>query len=58
MRSDELKRIAVGRIALKRRDRLVHEMTAALPEARVTKQILDDHTSRVVTFDLLSTEER
>jgi hypothetical protein len=58
MRSDQFKRIVAGAVALERRDAAVAELAAALPEARVIQRIIDDHTSRVVTFELLSTEER
>ena len=38
-------------------DAFLERLTDALPEARVIRQITDDHTSRVITFELL-TEER
>ena len=44
-------------IALPSREAHVQQLAAALPEARVIKAVLDDHTSRVITFELL-TEER
>jgi hypothetical protein len=36
------------------REAHVHALTAALPEARIIKSVLDDHTSRVITFELFS----
>ncbi len=57
MKSDAFKRIADGAVVTEDRETRVAELTAALPEARVIKQICDDHTSRVITFELL-TEER
>jgi hypothetical protein len=57
------KRSAIQRIAADgaavapaSREAHVQQLTAALPEARVIKSILDDHTSRVITFELLSEE--
>jgi|KBSMisStaDraftv2_1062788.scaffolds.fasta_scaffold1618522_2 hypothetical protein len=54
----EVKRIADAAVRIADdRDAFVVALTAALPEARVIKQVTDDHTSRVITFELL-TEER
>lgn len=39
------------------REAHVQQLTAVLPEARVIKSVLDDHTSRVITFELLSSPE-
>jgi hypothetical protein len=44
-------------IAVADRDAFVERLRAELPEARVIKQVADDHTSRVITFELLTTEE-
>jgi hypothetical protein len=53
----KIKRIAdEGAVALAKREAFVHEVTAALPEARVIQRIIDDHTSRVITFEQLSAE--
>jgi len=57
MRNESLRRIVDGAVALGDRDAVVERLTAALPEARVIKQVTDDHTSRVITFELL-TEQR
>jgi hypothetical protein len=53
----EVKRIADGSVPIADRDEFVARLTAALPEARVIKQVTDDHTSRVITFELLTAEE-
>jgi len=53
----EVKRLADGAVAIADHDALVARLTAALPEARVIKQVTDDHTSRVITFELLTAEE-
>jgi hypothetical protein len=52
-----MKRIADGVVPVADRDAFVVRLTAALPEARVIKQVTDDHTSRVITFELLTAEE-
>ena len=57
LRNQAFRRIVDGAVALEERDAFVERLTAALPEARVIKQVHDDHTSRVITFELL-TEER
>jgi Mn-containing catalase len=57
MQNDPLKRIADGAVALDLGDAIVVELTARLPEARVIQRITDDHTSRVITFELLTAEE-
>jgi hypothetical protein len=44
-------------VAFEDGDVVLERLTDALPEARVIRQITDDHTSRVITFELL-TEER
>ena len=57
LRNDTMRRIVDGTVAIEDRDAFVARLTAALPEARVIKQVTDDHTSRVITFELL-TEQR
>jgi len=51
------KHIADGVVAVEDRDAFVARLTAELPEARVIKQIIDDDTARVITFELLTVEE-
>jgi len=53
------RRLAAGEVVLDDHDAFVARLTAALPEARVIKQISEDDTSRVITFELLTaaTEE-
>lgn len=58
MSKREFKKIGDGEVALAKRDALVTQLTAALPEARVIKRVLDDHTSRAITFALLSKDSR
>jgi hypothetical protein len=43
-------------VAFEDGDVFLEQLTDALPEARVIRQVNDDHTSRVITFELL--EER
>jgi hypothetical protein len=50
----EPKRIADGVVTYADRDALLERLTAELPEARVIQQIIDDDTSRVITFELLT----
>jgi hypothetical protein len=57
MRNEAFRRIVDGIVPIDDRDAVVERLTAALPEARVIKQVADDHTARVITFELL-TEER
>ena len=57
MKRDDKKRIVDRVVALEDRDAFLARLTAALPEARVIKQIIDDDTSRVITFELLTTAE-
>jgi hypothetical protein len=57
MSTKEVKRIVEGAVAVADRDAFVARLTAALPEARVIKQVTDDHTSRVITFELLTAED-
>jgi hypothetical protein len=52
----DLKTLVDGVMALEEHDALVERLTAALPEARVIKQVADDHTARVITFELLTQE--
>jgi hypothetical protein len=52
-----LKNIVDSAVALEENEAFVARLTAELPEARVIKQVTDDHTARVITFELL-TEER
>ena len=54
MRNQTFRRIVDGAVAIEDRDAFVERLTAALPEARVIKQVTDDHTSRVITFELLT----
>lgn len=56
MSKPERKRITEHAVAVDQRHAAVAELTAALPEARVIKRVIDDHTSRVITFELLSAE--
>lgn len=56
MSKQEHKRIVDGAVAYAERDVFVARLTAALPEARVIQRVIDDHTSRVITFELLSEE--
>jgi hypothetical protein len=53
---NDLKSIAGSAIALEEDEAIVDRLTAALPEARVIKQVTDDHTARVITFELLTEE--
>jgi hypothetical protein len=53
----DLKNLVDHAVALEEHEALVDRLTAALPEARVIRQVTDDHTARVITFELL-TEER
>ena len=57
MSRDDKKRIVDRVVALPDRDAFLERLTAVLPEARVIKQIIDDDTSRVITFELLTTAE-
>ena len=57
MRNQSLKQIADGHVAIEDGDAMLEQLTAALPEARVIKRVTDDHTSRVITFQLLTEEE-
>lgn len=58
MRNECVKRIADdGRVAIEDRDARLEQLMAELPEARVIKRITDDHTSRVITFQLLTAED-
>ena len=57
MRNDPLKRIADGKMAIEDRDARLEQLRAELPEARVIKRITNDHTSHVITFQLLTTEK-
>lgn len=57
MRNHPLKRIADGKMAIEDRDARLEQLRAELPEARVIKRITDDHTSRVITFQLLTADE-
>ncbi|MGZ3427838.1 MAG: hypothetical protein ACXVCV_14375 [Polyangia bacterium] len=52
-----LKNLVDSAVALEEHEAFVARLTAELPEARVIKQVTDDHTARVITFELL-TEER
>lgn len=58
LRRSELKDLVGSAVALHDHEAFVERLTAALPEARVIKQVIDDHTSRVITFELLTREER
>ena len=57
MKREDKRRIVEGVVALEEHDAFVERLTAALPEARVIQQIIDDDTSRVITFELLTAEE-
>lgn len=57
MRNEPLKRIADGKMAIEDREAQLEQLRAELPEARVIKRITDDHTSRVITFQLLTAED-
>lgn len=58
MRNECVKRIADdGRVAIEDRDARLEQLMAELPEARVIKRVTDDHTSRVITFQLLTAED-
>jgi hypothetical protein len=57
MRNEPMKRITDGKVALEDRDAMLEQLTAALPEARVIKRVTDDHTARVITFQLLTAED-
>ena len=52
----DLKNFVGSAVALGEQEAFVDRLTAALPEARVIKQVTDDHTSRVITFELLTKE--
>ena len=54
---EEKQRIVDRVVALPERDAFVERLTAVLPEARVIKQIIDDDTSRAITFELLTAED-
>ena len=56
MSNSERKRIVERAVAVDEHDVFVAELTAALPEARCIKRVIDDHTSRVITFELLSAD--
>ena len=56
MRNSSMQRLVDGAVALEDREAFVERLTAALPEARVIKRVTDDHTSRVITFELLTEE--
>ncbi len=57
MRNESLRRIVDGAVAIEDRDAAVERLRAALPEARVIKKVTDDHTSRVITFELLTQQD-
>ncbi len=57
MKREDKKRIVDRVVALADRDAFLARLTAALPEARVIKQIIDDDTARVITFELLTSGE-
>jgi hypothetical protein len=50
----EHRRFVERAVPIAERDAFVEQLAAALPEARVIKRVIDDHTSRVITFELLS----
>jgi len=56
MHKHKLRQIVDDAIVLDDGDALMERLTDALPEARVIRQIIDDHTSRVITFELLTQE--
>jgi hypothetical protein len=57
MRNEVGRRIIDEIVPVADRDEFVERLTAALPEARVIKQVNDDHTSRVITFELLTSAD-
>ncbi|HEY2746909.1 MAG TPA: hypothetical protein VGL86_19940 [Polyangia bacterium] len=57
MKREDKRRIVDRVVELEDRDAVIDRLTALLPEARVIKQIIDDDTSRVITFELLTSEE-
>ena len=57
MKSESWRRITDGAVAIEDRDAFVERLTAALPEARVIKRVTDDHTARVITFELLTEQD-
>jgi hypothetical protein len=57
MRNEPMKRITDGKVALEDREAMLEQLMAELPEARVIKRVTDDHTSRVITFQLLTAED-
>jgi hypothetical protein len=56
MYKHKLRQIVDDAIVLDDGDALFERLTDALPEARVIRQITDDHTSRAITFELLTQE--
>lgn len=56
MSKHKVRQIVDDAIVLDDRDALFEQLTDALPEARVIRQVTDDHTSRVITFELLTQE--
>lgn len=54
MKHATFRRIVDGAVAIADRDAFVARLTEALPEARVIRQVTDDHTSRVITFERLT----
>jgi hypothetical protein len=57
MKRDDKRRMVDRVVELADRDAPLERLTAVLPEARVIKQIIDDDTSRVITFELLTSRE-
>jgi hypothetical protein len=53
---NDLKDLVGSAVALEEDEAAVARLTAELPEARVIKQVTDDHTARVITFELLTQE--
>lgn len=52
-----MKRMVDGKVAIEDRDARLAQLMAELPEARVIKRVTDDHTARVITFQLLTAED-
>ena len=56
MPKEKVRLIIDGSVAYEDGDAFMELLTDALPEARVIRQVTDDHTSRVITFELLTVE--
>ena len=56
MYKQKVQRFVDSSVAFEDDDAFLELLTDALPEARVIRQVTDDHTSRVITFELLTQE--